>query len=244
MKNYFNLKLVNDLINAIFPLPECFGLTCSEENGDELQDIFFLRNKVKKVDKDAKVLYGMSKLVIKSPHLNNIVIKIPFNGYWSETYYEDGNNDELEWVDFYQAPTEDGYDYCFAEYKKFKLLQKRKLGSFVAKTLFYREIDGFRIFLQELIYPTFEKNKISKEIPSKESTKLALQWKKERRCPLMTDANWIAKCIDSYGANKTKKFLKYCEEIDEDILSDCHNGNYGYRPDGTPALLDFSGFFS
>ena len=56
------------------------------------------------------------------------------------------------------------------------------------------------------------------------------------------DTNWIANCIDKYGQSKVERFLNYCENIDPDLLEDVHSGNYGYREDGTPAILDFSNF--
>jgi len=196
-----------------------------------------MRKALKKVDPSAIMVYGASKLIIISAKLD-FVIKIPFNGYWSETYYEDGDNDDLEWIDFYQAPTEDGYDYCYAEYEKYRDLEKVFLKNFVATTIFYKEIDGVRIFLQEKIICSFD-NKVN--LSSKKSMNLALKWKKEKKIDITVA--WVASCLDYYGINKTKKFLNYCNEVDEDILNDWHEGNYGYRKDGSPALIDFSGYF-
>ena len=228
-----NHKLINNLLDAIFPLPECFGVICTDD-GDELVNDFCIRNAIKRVDPKAVCTYGMSKLVIMSPNLGDYVIKIPFNGYYSQTYYEDGDNEELEWMDFYEAPTIDSWDYCYSEYEKLVDLRKVHLDSFVADTLFYREIDGIKIFLQEKIYL------IDKD-PKAKSLHLAKRWKNEKYYSM--NLKWIAKCIDCYGENKTKKFLEYCENVDEDILSDTHGGNYGYRKNGTPALLDYSGFY-
>ncbi len=238
MKKNFNLDLVNRFLDSIFPLSECFGVTCSEEDGEDFTDRHIFEDAIGAVDPDAKLTWGMSKMVIDSPSLD-FVIKIPFNGYYSETYYEDGDNDELEWCDFYEAPTEDGYDYCLVEFEKFKELSKRGLSLFVANTIFYREIQNFRVFLQEKVNPVFYSGD---GIPSKVSKKIALKWKKEKGYHAI-DSTWIANCIDYYGAKKTEKFLNYCYNEDYDIISDCHNGNYGYREDGSPALLDFSGFF-
>ena len=234
-----NHKLINDFLNAVFPLPECFGPTYTDFDGDSLENFYTIKDNICKIDPAADVLYGASKLVIISPKLKDFVIKIPFNGYWSETFYEDGDNDELEWVDFYQAPTDDGYDYCYAEYEKYIDLKKAYLKDFVAATIFYKEKDGFRIFLQEKVFSSYVGSKTSL---SRKSMDLALKWKKERKFDLYVNAQWVAACLDYYGVKKTKKFLNYCNEVDEDILSDCHEGNYGYRKDGSPVLLDFSGY--
>lgn len=233
-----NHKLINEFLDAIFPLPEQFGITTTED-ADEFENNMFISYAIKKVDPEAKLLWGMSKMVINSPKLD-FVIKIPFNGYYSQTYYENEDNDELEWCDFYEAPTADCWDYCYAEYEKYRELKKRNLDSFVAATLFYKEMNGFRIFLQEKINLAHDKNITS----SIKSRRIAKKWKEKEYYSMNLD--WIAKCIDCYGEKKTKKFLDYCIYEDIDILSDTHSGNYGYRNDAaaSPALLDFSGFFS
>ena len=38
--------------------------------------------------------------------------------------------------------------------------------------------------------------------------------------------------------------MKYVEEKDPEILNDMHSGNYGYRPNGIPCILDFASFNS
>ena len=192
-----NHKLINDFLNAIFPLPEQFGIT-STDDYDELEDNIFMTYAIEKVDPEAKLLYGMSKMVINSPKLD-FVIKIPFNGYYSQTYYENEDNDELEWCDFYEAPTADCWDYCYAEYEKFKALKKKNLESFVAETIFYKEMGGFRIFLQEKINPAHDRN----IIPSIKSERIAKKWKRKQYYSM--DLDWIASCIDCYGEKKYQK---------------------------------------
>ena len=56
------------------------------------------------------------------------------------------------------------------------------------------------------------------------------------------NTEWIAICLDKYGKSKVERFLYYCENIDLDILDDIHNGNYGYRTNGTPCIIDYSGY--
>ena len=53
---------------------------------------------------------------------------------------------------------------------------------------------------------------------------------------------FLANCLDKYGKSKVKRFLHYCANIDPDILEDIHDGNFGYRKDETPCLLDYSNF--
>ena len=86
----------------------------------------------------------MSKFVIMSPYFGDVVIKIPFNGYF---------NYENNWCFFEGGSGPDFTDYCYAEYEKFKELQKHKLNCFVAKTLLYKTIGNFNVFLQERVTP-------------------------------------------------------------------------------------------
>lgn len=234
----FNHKLVNDFLEAIFPLPDEFGVVVFDDGGSPEEPINFLsiERAVFDVDPYAKVYFGISKLVITSPNLDNIVIKIPFNG----TFSEDEDTGELIWDEFRWANSSDSSDYCLAEYEKFKKLKTYGLDCFVAKTLFYKTIDGVRIFIQEAVTPDLDFCSFEKIPSSQKSRTLAKQWQSEDKFSM--DFEWIARCIDVYGESKVKRFLSYCENIDLDILEDMHDGNYGYRDNLTPVILDYSNF--
>jgi hypothetical protein len=235
-----NYKLIDSFLDTIFPLPEEFGIVSSisseysEYSEGEPIDFDILLSNVHKVDKSTYIEYGASKMVINCPSLN-VVIKIPFNGFYTEDEFGD-----LTWTDFRWAPSkEDLSDYCLAEYEKYDKLRTYGLDCFVAKTIFYKEKDGVKIFLQEKITPKSEIWETSYET-SKRSRDLAKRWLIEGKISM--DLTWIASCIDNYGELKVKRFLDYCENIDLDILEDMHNGNFGYRKNETPCLLDFSSF--
>ena len=71
----FNNELVNNILDAVFPLPENFGIILyanEYEENELLQDIEY---NIKQIDSTASIEYGMSKMVIMSPKLENIVIK-------------------------------------------------------------------------------------------------------------------------------------------------------------------------
>ena len=238
MKKKINHQLINQFLNSIFPLPEQFGVVCSNDYPDEPVYYSSIKKAVKDIDAKALVYFGMSKLVIVSPNLNGYVIKIPFNGCYQETFYEDEDNDEMEWCDFYFATGSDPADYCLTEYENNIDLRNKHFNPFVAKTLFYMEKDGFRIFLQEQVIPF--NNYWPSSQPSKKSKKIAKEWRKQKKHYMNSD--WVASCIDFYGKKKTEKFFYYCENCDEDIVHDMHDGNFGYRKDGSPVLLDYSGF--
>ena len=233
----FNHKLINKILDAIFPLPEKFGILLYENKDTEPINYTFLKNAVANADPAASIYFGMSKMAIVSPNLGNIVIKIPFNGCFFMTK-EEG----FEWCPFEWASELDSSDYCFAEYQKYKKLKTYGLDCFVAKTWYYKKIRGVRVFLQEFVTPEEDLcfNLIKK--PSKKSQTLANKWYDEGKFEL--DPDWIANCIDRYGKSKVKRFLYYCDNIDPDILEDLHDGNYGYRKNDTPCILDYSNYAS
>lgn len=238
----FKHEIIDQLLDNLFPLPEQFGLDCSE-GADELPNYWAIKDSLREVDKNVRIYYGMSKLVILPSKAKDIVIKIPFNGYYRDSLeWLEGEGEEVEeWCDFYFATGSDPADYCLTEYEKFKNLKKRHLDSFVAETIFYREVDGVKVFIQERVIP-FESCDRSSNKPSRKSKVVAREWRMQGKHYM--NSNWVANCIDYYGEKRTEHFFFYCENFDEDITHDLHSGNFGYRKDGSPVLLDYSGFDS
>ena len=230
----FNSKIVDNILDNLFPLPEEFGVIISEDFPSEPINICTIRRVVLEIDPDALVYFGMSKLVIMSPNIGNVVIKIPFNGY----YFENNETGELEWNPFEWADGTDKSDYCLTEYEKYERLQAYDLDCFVTKTIFYKIKCGVRIFLQERVIPKTEL--LTSPITSKNSKDLAKKWQDEGK--FYIDSEWIATCLDKYGKSKVERFLYYCSNLDLDILEDVHSGNYGYREDETPCIFDFSNY--
>lgn len=235
----FDNLLVDKILNAIFPLPKHFGMIIYDDEPDRPVYLNLLNESIHEIDKDAQIYYGMSKFVIISPNLKNIVIKIPFNGYFTCIPGDEEYDEEVyNWTSFCCAEGSDNKDYCLSEYEKFLNLKKEHLNCFVAKTLLYKVCNGIRIFIQEKVVP--EEDTIESHYPSLESQKLAKQLKNTKG--LNMDTEWIANCLEVYGTFKVNKFLDYCSNIDLSILDDMHSGNYGYRTNGTPVLIDYSNY--
>lgn len=228
--NYSN---INKVLNKIFPLPKNLGVITNDYYEDN-EFLHFLTTEIYDVDPDAFINHGISKLVIISPNFGDAVIKIPFNGI----YEEDSETGELQWYDFQWAAGSDPNDYCLTEYEKYHRLKNYGLDCFVAKILYYKKINGIRVFLQEQVTP--ENELCTSYIPSLQSKTLAEKWRDEGKISI--NSTWIANCLDKYGESKVKRFLYFCENIDLDILEDAHCGNYGYRKNGTPAILDYSNY--
>lgn len=243
-----NYTLVDEILDAIFPLPEKFGIGGGMEY---IEDIAFHLQGY--ISEDIKVYHGVSKMVIVSDNLGDVVIKVPFNGQYScgclsgpcrhssKWIGKSENGIPIEFDYFCGAGGSDKSDYCLAEYEKYQDLEDVDLSIFVAETLFYKVKDGVRIFLQERVNPV--EDSIATPRPSEKSIKAAKRYNSDSAYVYM-DCNWIANCIENYGEEITEKFLSYATDIDEDILGDMHDGNFGYRDDGTPVLLDFCDFNS
>ena len=234
----FNGKLINDILEAIGPLPERFGLEI--EDDEPTEPIFYeeICSAIHDVDEEAYVRFGMSKMVIISPNIGDVVIKIPFNGCFFVEYDEDDQCNS-SWSPFIWSPAAGSKsDYCLAEWQKFKRLKTYGLDCFVAKTYFYRELCGTRIFLQERVIPLDDV--VSEHHASAHSLDVAKQWYYNGKSDIEPD--WLAVCLDKYHQSKVERFLHYCSNIDLDILEDLHDSNIGYRINGTPCILDYSNF--
>lgn len=239
-------KIVDSILEAISPLPHHFG-ACISNNGGEQPPFDYeeILDRAKIIDPQIEIRFGISKLVIISTLLPYHVIKIPFNGMYEEEYDDDSDSMVPIWYDFIgSAAVHDFSDYCLYEYEEYHSLKKQRLQCFVAKTIFYRTFEDKRIFLQEraVCLDDIDSCSTINVIPKESnSMKIAKQLLKERKAKAVT-TEWLAACIQWYGLKTVMKFFKYCLTENYHLLHDCHGGNYGYRLNGTPCLLDFSDF--
>lgn len=258
----FNRELALKLVNAVFDMIPADGQFGPECGNDQIPTNFeMIYDEVKRVDADADLHYGISKLVIISPHLGNYVIKVPFNGMYEENYdydcskengcdylcrcccsCEHGVEPEYKdyWCDYSNADSPTGWNYCDAEWQKYKNLRKIGLDCFVAKTYPFIEIEGFKCFIQEIAVAENDANGNETSRVTCASRQKAESLNSEFHCDLNED--WLGLCIEIFGAKKVRHFMEYAENIDPEILNDMHSGNYGYRPNGTPCILDFASF--
>lgn len=219
----FDKDYVDFILEQIFPL--------NYENFFSYKYFKALQKKITEIDENIKLERGLTKCVIIPP-CTSFVIKIPFKGTIL------GNNISL----FSGADAEDKSDYCLAEYNKYLSLKDASLEKFVAKTYYYKTIDGIRIFIQEKIIPLNNNNISQYSFNSKNSFNLAEKTLDEYGI-YDIDTEWMGACFEIYGYDKVIEFIEFCIYTDTDLIEDMHDGNYGYRENGEPALLDFSGYF-
>ena len=237
-------SLIDAFVEDIGYLDKPFGLLIND--GEPENPIYFeeLQEQILDIDSGADFHFGMSKFVITAPSLGDIVIKVPFSGTYD--YYGDDCADNFSKNDIVINEGDYWYtytpfykqDYCQIEYKKYKALWRKNLDCFVAKTIFYKKMYNTRVFIQEKVIPIDELIKSPRA--SHNSKELADEWYKKGKINISPE--WIANCLDAYGKSKVSRFLKYCNEIDLDILEDIHTGNFGYRKDKTPCILDYSNY--
>ena len=113
---------------------------------------------------------------------------------------------------------------------------------FVAKTLFYSTIQGIRVFIQEKVVPIidiYSDTFLKTLAPVSQQTLSKIEPYKQQ---VFLDSFWLARCLLKYGEHYVQEFVEYCCDVDTNIIGDLHHGNYGYRLNGTPCLLDYSNF--
>lgn len=241
----FNRELADKMIDTLLPIiPRHFG---------KIQDIgeVVKQNEIEaaigELDPLAEISYGASRMVIVSPNLEGVVIKIPFNGVFYLRYPQERHNlpfDEVyEFVKFVCYEYDDTCDYCEVELRKYQMIKEETpFARFFAKTEAFRpELTPVlgTILVQEESLPELFRTGNYKTSKKAEETASGM----EDEVPMNSD--WLALCIDEYGTDLVKDFFKYCEEEDDgSILEDCHDANYGYRiADRTPCIFDFASYF-
>lgn len=201
-------------IGAEFGIDECY---CDED-----YDMICWARKTFDELGSMSIFHGVSKLVLVLDNYDK-VIKLPFSGWWVNEVFED----------FY-------YNYCNLEVRNYGMLCDEGLEMFAAEVhLLCHTKDGTPVYTQEKVTPYEMCHNNDNCKPSEESYTKARS--NSEYCSRLC-SDWVAKAIDCYGEELTKKFIHYITEENRSIGADLHTGNYGYRADGSPCLLDFSDF--
>lgn len=175
---------------------------------------------------------GASKAVFTNEEFD-MVLKVPIHGY----IY---NGSEYQ---YYNACDEEPWDYCFDELKKYEQAKEDGFANFFPYTKFIEEdCNGIRYYAQEKVEP-FGKIFKDMEAEDRENTKKILEKiLDEIEVDDYPNLFFTQKCIDFYGYEKTKKFFEYIYIRYPEIGSDLYSRNLGFRKNGEPVILDFSGF--
>lgn len=175
------------------------------------------------------------------------VLKMPIVGQIEYDWIEYDDDDEDDrwcdgeydydnpyYVDYENAHSEDGKNYCEDELKKYELAVEEGFGEFFPETSFFANTkSGVPIYIQERVRPWdwwSDENKISND-----SKSMAKNMTTGLPC------YFLAACIDFYGLERTLEFTNWLDSHKE-YTSDLHSGNLGTKMNGAPVILDFSGF--
>lgn len=192
------------------------------------------------VDKDWN--YGCSKLVFKPPNAS-YVIKTPLTGYYSD-------DKEYIYSDFTGAKGSKPNDYCNAELELYQSIKETHsdILCFFAETAYIGcNKQGKPFYAQEKVIPAFYYEDDDNEellLRPSEASKVfvADRIRHNDKDYNNFDAQWLALALDYYGDQKLKNLFNYLAS-NKDLSNDLHTQNYGYRvSDGSPCILDFSGF--
>lgn len=132
-------------------------------------------------------------------------------------------------------------DYCSVEEEYYEMATEEGLEDFFART--YCVNPDWRdcpVYVQEKVRDVFAEKGSNSSHSSEEvetTRSKVSSWGYDGRLAL----TFICDLILAYGEEKTKKFLDFLNR-ESSNLNDLHQNNYGYRLDGTPCLIDYSGF--
>ena len=230
------LTKVIDTIDRLALIPTEFGANLEEEWCPVTEELGW------KIEKETgipiEVCHGVSKMAIIIPGCS-LVIKIPFNGQWK---YEERYNEETGEYEEGEECFEPFYeydDYCALEADVYKNAEAAGFDQYLAKTSFYKAIKNCYVYVQEKVFGLYS-NKAS--TPTDDSRRKI----KARGGGYIGTSDWSACFIDFFGEDAFEKFYNYCVYGDDEhemcIDDDLHAGNIGFRADGSPVILDYSGW--
>jgi len=166
--------------------------------------------------------YGASKMVFYIDA--ETVVKLPFQGLIDDDYdqedgefifheFESGNYCQIE-EEIYDAAVDEGLEMFFAG---------TRFGGFTA--------NGYPFYISERV------NQCGGKAPSQNSLKRA----DEMSMYSMGEFSrfWLARAIEWYGEELVGRLIDF---VNDQRINDLTGGNTGYRADGAPVLLDYSGF--
>ena len=214
-------------IDDVFYLdvPNCFGSDEENYTSEEIETI------MDECDKNVECRYGASKFVMLFDGSNKVV-KIPMNGSWSYNYNDNADYDDPVWEPFATA------DYCALEALIYEAAVEAGLEMFFASTVEAGRTSkgcGVPYYISERVNTGYDYD--YEYEPSDDSKKKAREMTNRGSVSI----DFVAAALDFYGEVLVKEFLDFVREWE---INDLHDDNIGYRNDGSPVLLDYSGFRS
>jgi hypothetical protein len=215
--NFSNLEFLKEL-----HIPAQFGKNRYDEDYTAVDDLAI------QLPADIEIKTGATKVVLI---LNDsFVAKIGFNGTFDE-YYKGNDEYEYRFTPFIHS------DYCKIEKEIYEKANKASLAMFFTKVdLLCETKEGYPIYVAERVSSFYDEDYYDSS--SRDSREKANSIMEEAHTYINDE--WAGVALEKYGEELFKKFLNF---IDDEDINDLHSGNIGFRKDGTPCLLDFSGYW-
>ena len=199
---------------------------------DECMETSAIEDVYDQLDNSVETKYGASKFVILSDNWNE-VIKIPFNG--SFDWEQDDDNEDGGEYHFNEFITK---DYCALEAAIYADAVALGVADFFAGTKYAGMTnDGITpYYVSERVYTFYDKE-------GRKNSKTASEdsWNKAKKLKSALSKEWLALAIEWYGDAAVNDLLAF---IDLENIYDLHSDNIGFRANGAPVVLDYSGFDS
>ena len=261
----FDEKIVEQLKNLVsqFYVPKQFGQTWEQE--------FELPNQIYNIMQKSGLswaeFHGASKLVLALPELK-VAIKIPFTGEFLEPEDRSGEYDfcdgcekscccdmccpnreeryaireecEADFDPFYGAGDYE-WDYCGLEVEYYTQIAEYGFAKFYAETAFLGTTqNGFPCYIQEWCESYDDSDADTSSSEHSRSHVQELKTNTSYRSYFYDE--WVALAVERYGEELVDSFLLNFLREHNEYVGDMHSGNFGFRADGSPVIIDFSDF--
>lgn len=219
-------KVFNEIVKKV---PENFGwdeYNTEEENTAVISEAL----------KDAKVAEGAYRGATKAVAVVSgcsSVLKVPYSGKWD--YDKSVDCDYFTRFEGADNSKDHNWDYCLTEYEVYEAAKENGLDIFFPKTEIMGECESGTVIKQERVLDFYEYCSIS------EDRTIELVYLDAKYCDLI-NSQWIAAAIERYGKTMVDKLIDFLEDNFPIVVEDLHNGNIGFRENGDPIILDFSGW--
>lgn len=261
----FDEKIIEQLKNLVsqFDVPKQFGQDWEQEFGLPIQ----IYNIMQESGLSWAEFHGASKLVLALPELK-VAIKIPFTGEFLEPEDRNGeydfcdgcekscccdmccpNREERyairedceEDFDPFCGAGDYEWDYCGLELEYYTQIMEYGFAKFYAETAFLGTTqNGFPCYIQEWCESYDDSDADTSSSERSRSHVQELKTNDNYRSYFYDD--WVALAVERYGEELVDAFLlKFLREHSE-YVGDMHSGNFGFRADGSPVIIDFSDF--
>lgn len=183
-------------------------------------------------DKFQDFAYGASKFVL-IPDNYDFVIKIPFKGTYYHTSEEDWDEDGFE--RFIYADSDNGWDYCEAETKRYELAENKGFNQFLAKTELLGYINDYPVYIQEKCVIFSQTDALSYHSNEEKSKTIATLGKRD----FWINIDWLTDVRLYYGEDAFWFFINFIRDEEWDDLREDNIGYIGSQP----VLVDYSGYY-